>query len=148
MDRIGEAESQSQRSSVSTERSQEEENVNAVVKESPKRIPQEVKDAAVAELKAGGKAEEIAKRVGVTSSALYYWKNHKKKSKKVKAKKKDLPVITPTRNEEAAQNHRHAILFLREGKQRLLKGIKSGAVGDFDNTHLLALLALNTLEGK
>jgi transposase-like protein len=104
----------------------------------------EQKAAAVAEYEAGGSAAEIAKRLGITASGLYYWK----KKLKEKGRESTAVVAVPVQNTESQQAIREATILLRRAKHSLLDGIKDGTIDDLDSTHLLSLLALQSLQGK
>jgi transposase-like protein len=104
----------------------------------------EQKAAAVAEYEAGGSAAEIAKRLGITASGLYYWK----KKLKGKGKESTAVVAVPVQSNEAQQAMRKATILLRQAKHELLDGIKDGRIDDLDSSHLLSLLALQSLQEK
>jgi Transposase and inactivated derivatives len=104
-----------------------------------KALTTEQKAAALAEWEGGGRAEDIAKRLGVTAAAIYFWKKQRNKKALVAA-----PVnghVLP------AAGVRDAIIFLRKGKTELMASIRRGETNDLDTSHLMALLALNSLQG-
>ena len=111
------------------------------------KVPQAQKDAAVAELNAGGRAKEIARKLGVSDAAIYQWRMKTGyKPKSVKKKKKNIVVVShPTA--AALYSQRNAILALRKGKQELVRGLKSGQIQDIDDAHLMAMVALKSLLG-
>lgn len=133
----------------------------------PKATPEQ-KTAAIAELDAGGNANEIAKRLNVSPAALYWWRkrgyvgkpaaNGKPGGYVGKPVETQAVVVVPTAvNGKANGNGRHvttlppevrdATVFLRKAKSELLAGLRSGAIDDLDSSHLLSLLALNSLQG-
>ena len=110
----------------------------------------EQKAAAVAELDAGGNAMEIAKRLGITTSGLYYWRKILKGDKAKPVSKSKAVVAVPISNGnvvEAQHAMRDATVFLRKAKSELMRGIKNGTIHDLDSAHLLSLLALQSLQG-
>jgi transposase-like protein len=113
-------------------------------------LTNEEKLAAIAEVDAGAKAKDVAARMGVTTSGLYYWR------KTLRKKGGALVVVSTPRTTTkgaivaaGANPHatRDAIVFLRKAKGELMAGIRNGTVDDLDNTHLLSLLALRSLQG-
>jgi transposase-like protein len=106
-------------------------------------ITPEQKEAALAEWEGGGRAEDIGKRLGVTAAAIYFWKKQRDKGKHRKA-----VVAVPINGQVLpAAGVRDAIVFLRKGKSELIASIRRGETNDIDTPHLLALLALNSLQG-
>ena len=129
---------------------------------SKKGISDEAKQAALAELAAGGKAKAIAKRLGVSDAALYWWRKKANGNEypSTTARRKGngkggavvvvgAPVDTSERIGVLQQQSamRDATIFLRKAKHELLDGIRAGNIDDLDSSHLLSLLALKALQG-
>lgn len=110
-----------------------------------KQYPPEFKARVIAEVRAGAKPVEVAKAHGVSVSMVSKWVAGRGTMKVANVVK---PANGNAVNAVAMTSHRDAIVFLRRGKQELMRGIKSGVVSDLDNMHLMALLALNALQGN
>jgi transposase-like protein len=106
---------------------------------------------ALAEVDAGAKAKDVAKRMGVTTSGLYYWRKTLVKKKggalvvvPTTTRSKKVDIVATGANPHAT---RDAIVFLRKAKAELIASIRTGEVDELDSTHLLSLLALRSLQG-
>jgi transposase-like protein len=120
----------------------------------PSRITPEQKAAALQELAAGGKAKEIAARLGITDAAVYLWRKNGAGTPKTNGARthqvvvsRALPLPAPAGAVELQHAARDATLLLRKAKSELMGGIRTGRIADLDQAHLLSLLALSALQG-
>jgi transposase-like protein len=110
----------------------------------------EFKQRVLAEWNAGATRKQLQEKYKVPASMLSAWKHKAKKNGHAA-----LPVARVNGNGKAhatlepinAHHSRDAIVFLNQAKRQLLSGIRSGDIRDFDNVHLMSMLALNSLTG-
>lgn len=84
---------------------------------------------------------EIQRRTGIHLTTLYSWDKEVKRGEFGGSAQEGLHVERTISTAQAA-------IHLKRAKAELLSGIKRGAIEDFDNVHLNALLAFNALLGK
>lgn len=108
----------------------------------------EQKAAAVAELRAGGNAVLIAKKLGVSDASLYNWRKketasalvrgngHDKDDKEIKIErgKRDVSLMV--------------ISILRQAKDWVMERVRSGEYKEPDQAHRRIMDALDLLQGK
>lgn len=95
------------------------------------------------------KAQDICAKVGVSAAALYAWrKQYATASSTADAtapavsKASDALSVSP-----GAIAARDATVWLRQAKKKLIAGIRAREIDDFDEVHLLSMLALRSLTG-
>lgn len=125
----------------------------AKLKAKSRLIDPSIRLAAEQELTAGATVASIARKFGVTQGAVSYWKTtmHSRNGAGVPvarngnghANGKTVAVTI----EPGIVASRDATIFLRKAKSELLSGIRAGKIHDFDNVHLMSMLALNSLTG-
>lgn len=108
----------------------------------------EKKHRAVARVNAGEKATDVAAELGVTASSIYLWRQGKGLAR---IGTKSAPATLPGKSAHATIAHadgpvRDAILYLRNARRAMMKALAAGKQKDLDESQLLTLLALRTLE--
>lgn len=104
----------------------------------------EFKLAVITDAKATSVPEAAAKH-NVKPGRIHYWLKGKKRLEKKNGNSKAVTLAVPKVRDNKAHD---ATLFLRHAKKDMLSRIRAGALSDLDRAHLLALLALDALDGK
>jgi transposase-like protein len=114
-------------------------------------ISPEQQAQAVAELIAGGRVAVISAKYGVTDSGLRYWAKKLGHVPRAKGNGRSTPLPAQDKGAlaatEVARANRDALILLRRAKGALIEGLREGTIDDLGEPHLLALLALQALQG-
>lgn len=113
-----------------------------------KKLSPQLKDRALAALTDGMSATAVSEKFGISTSYLYAWRK-KRTVRTTVAAKAAAPAIGRAVKVYDAQGHaiRDATLLLRRAKATLIAGIRDGRVNDLESQDLLAMLALDCLQG-
>jgi transposase-like protein len=115
----------------------------------------EFKQGILARIAKGERATDIGKEIGVTPSGIDYWRKTIGGKISRKYKKHGLPVpnalgvpfdINGAKMSPAMSiGQRDAISFLKHAKDAAHQMLQHGLIKEFDQAHLLAMMALNSL---
>lgn len=138
----------------------------AAPKSAPKPAPNAVRSqrsytpeeraSVLASIEGGMPIIAAAKMHGISVGNVYAWRANAKKRQERQERQVVVAVPQPEQHGKngmhvslvaSATASRDAMIFLKKAKGELLAGLRSGAIHDFDNVHLMSMLALNSLTG-